>query len=136
MSQTERIGEILSLKHFAVVGASRSSDKYGYKVYKALKQAGYTVFPVNPNADTVDGDTCYPSLDNISAQIDCVVTITPPVITENAVHLAGLLRVPYVWMQPGSESVSAVHAAHAAGIQDVSDGSCILVALTTKKHNV
>ena len=95
MSQHERIEQILTLKRFAVVGASRKSEKYGYKVYKALKQASYTVFPVNPNAETVDGDTCYPSLDNIAAPIDCIVTITPPPVTEVAVHLAGTLNSRY-----------------------------------------
>ena len=122
------------MKRFAVIGASRDSSKYGFKVYHALKQAGYTVFPVNPNADLVDGDTCYPSLDNLPVPIDCIVTVTPPAITEEAVRLAAHLKMPCVWMQPGSESLSAIHAAHSGGMEDVSDGSCILVALAVLKQ--
>jgi len=32
---------------FAVVGASRDPRKYGYQVYKDLKNAGYEVYPVS-----------------------------------------------------------------------------------------
>src|SRR5256885_7712759 len=95
------INEILGLKRFAVVGASRNSEKYGYKVYRTLKEAGYEVFAVNPNAETIDGDPCYPLLDNVSPPVDCVVTVVPPQVTFEIVRRAGHLRIPYIWMQPG-----------------------------------
>jgi hypothetical protein len=44
---------------FAVVGASRDSKKYGYQVYRDLRNAGYRVYPVNPNVNEVLGDKCY-----------------------------------------------------------------------------
>jgi len=50
---------------FAVVGASRNPEKYGHRVYRDLKEAGYTVYPVNPNADEVLGDKCYPKLESL-----------------------------------------------------------------------
>ena len=40
---------------FAVVGASRDLQKYGYQVYRDLKNADYKVYPVNPNADEILG---------------------------------------------------------------------------------
>ena len=39
---------------FAVVGASRDPGKYGHQVYKDLRAAGYTVYPVNPNVEEID----------------------------------------------------------------------------------
>ena len=52
----ELIKEFLNKRNiFAVVGASRNPKKYGYQVYKDLKEAGYTVYPVNPNADEILG---------------------------------------------------------------------------------
>jgi len=46
----ELIKAFLNRKNvFAVVGASRDPGKYGYKVYDDLKNAGYQVYPVNPN---------------------------------------------------------------------------------------
>jgi len=50
----QRIGEFLEkLNVFAVVGASRNPMKYGHQVYKDLRNAGYTVYPINPNADKI-----------------------------------------------------------------------------------
>jgi predicted CoA-binding protein len=122
-----QIPEILALRNFAVVGASRDTGKFGYKVYRALKQSGYNVYPVNPNAETIDGDQVYPLLDNVPERLDCVVTVVPPEVTFEIVRQAGQLNVRYMWMQPGSESESAVIEAHAQGIDAVYGGPCIMV---------
>lgn len=123
------IPEILSQRVFAVAGASRDPSKYGHMVYVTLKRAGYTVYPVNPSADTVDGDTAYPTLDNLPERPQCVVTVTPPHVTEKIAREAGRLGVRYLWMQPGSESEAAVNTAHAWGLRVVHGGPCIMVAV-------
>ena len=123
------IEQILSKRKFAVVGASRDRAKFGNKVYNTLKRAGYDVFPVNPNATDIDGDPVYPRLDNLPAGIECVVTVVPPEVTFEIVRDAGRLRVPYMWMQPGSESDAAVTEALALGIEAVFGGPCIMVEI-------
>ena len=133
MSEHALIEHILDQKRFAVTGVSRDPDKYGHLVYKALKAAGYTVFAVNPNADTIDGDPCHPSLDTIPGQIDCVVTVTPPEITEATMRTAGHLNVPYVWMQPGSDSGAAFNIARSLSLQIVSGGPCIMVMASRRR---
>ena len=125
--QSGNIDQILGLRSFAVVGASRDTSKFGYKVYRSLKQFGYSVFAVNPNADIVDGDPVYPLLDNLPEPVDCVVTVVAPEVTFEIVRQAGQLGVRHMWMQPGSESESAVIEAHAQGIDVVSGGPCIMV---------
>ena len=53
--------EFLANKRIAVTGVSRN-PKGGHGsniVYQRLRQRGYEVFAVNPNADTVEGDRCY-----------------------------------------------------------------------------
>ena len=122
------IEHILDQHHIAVTGVSRDPNKYGYLVYQALKAAGYTVFAVNPKADQIDEDPCYPSLDNIPGSIDCVVTVTPPLVTVETLQLAGRLKIPFVWMQPGSESEAAYNTARSNSMQIVSGGPCIMVA--------
>ncbi len=124
---SNEIHDILERRVFAVAGASRDREKFGYKVYRALKNASYTVCPVNPNAGEIDGDTVYPLLDNVPEKIDCVVTVTQPAITWQIVQDAGRLGIPYIWMQPGSESESAVIEARAQGIVVVYGGPCIMV---------
>ncbi len=128
------ISQILGQRVFAVAGVSRDHAKYGYKVYRTLKTAGYTVYPINPNAEDIDGTPCYPMLENIPETIDCLVTVTPPSITEELVRIAGHLKIPYLWMQPGSESQPAVIQALSHGIQVISSGPCIMVAVLTLSH--
>lgn len=118
----------MNCKVFAVSGVSRDPEKYGYKVYKSLLAAGYTVYAINPNADKIDEDPCYPHLDNVPGQIDCLVTITQPDITEITTREAGHLRIPYLWMQPGSESRSAYNSAQSNSMEIISGGPCIMVA--------
>jgi predicted CoA-binding protein len=125
------IREILGLQVFAVVGASRDREKYGYKVFKSLKRAGYTVYAINPNADDIDGDPAYPLLDNVPEKIDCIVTVVHPEVTEDILQQAGHLGVRYCWMQPGSESEPAVKEAIGLGIETVHGGPCIMVAVAT-----
>jgi predicted CoA-binding protein len=117
---------VLDQRRFAVSGASTDKSKPGNQVYRALKAAGYEVYAVNPKADKIDGDTCYPSLDNVPERPDCVVTITPPAATEETIHVAAHLKVPYLWMQPGSESTAAFNLARGFSMQIVSGGPCIM----------
>ena len=133
MTTHSLIDKILDLKVFAVTGVSRDPEKYGYVVYRKLKSAGYTVYAVNPNSDSIDNDPCYPGLDNLPGIVDCVVTVTPPEITESSMLGAGRLKIRYVWMQPGSESASACNQARAQGLQVVSGGPCILVSITQRQ---
>jgi len=92
----------------AVVGASREKNKYGYKIYKAVLNADYEVYPVNPNAREIDGKKCYPSLSSLPKKPDVVITVVPPKITEKIVEEAKELGIKKVWMQPGSESEKAI----------------------------
>ena len=93
---------------FAVVGVSKESEKYGHKVYFDLKRAGYTVYPINPNARDIYGDKCYPRLGRLPELPDVVDIVVPPKITEETVKECKNLGIGKVWMQPGSESEKAI----------------------------
>jgi len=110
----------------AVVGASRSPDKYGYRVYKDLKEAGYKAYPVNPSAEEILGDKCYPTLDSLPAKPDAVDLVVPPKVTEEIVRTCKKLGITKVWMQPGSESDEAIQFCEGNGIEVV-HGRCIMI---------
>ena len=130
---TDDISAMLSARTFAVVGASRSPQKYGYLVYRSLKSAGKTVYAVNPNADDVDDDRCYAALADLPNVPDVAVLVVPPAVSEAAVAECARLGVRNVWMQPGAESAAAVRACRAAGIAVISGGPCIMVGLRTQR---
>jgi uncharacterized protein len=118
--------EILSRRVFAVTGVSQNTAKFGYKIFRFMKAAGYEVYAVNPNADDVDGDRCYPSLTDLPVKPDCVITVTPYPATEKTAQEAVTLGIPYIWMQPGSESGAAIEEA-SKGAEVISGGPCVMV---------
>ncbi|MDO0826010.1 CoA-binding protein [Desulfosporosinus nitroreducens] len=120
------INELLSQKTWAVIGVSNNTDKYGYKVYKQLRKAGYSVFPINPGLQSIDGDPCYPSLAALPKKPDAVSIVVPPKITEQVVKECNDLGITKVWMQPGSESKNAIQDGEEHGITVVHN-QCVLV---------
>ena len=111
---------------FAVIGVSENPAKYGHQVYKDLKEAGYTVYPINPNIDEVLGDRCYHSLSDLPEKPDVVDTVVPPAVTETIVKECKALGVDKVWMQPGSESEQAIAFCRQNKIKVVHD-VCVMV---------
>jgi len=121
------IVEFLDRKNvFAVVGASRNPEKYGHQVYKDLRNAGYRVYPVNPNTNEILGDRCYPSLQALPVKPDVVDLVVPPKITEQVVKTCKKLGIKKVWMQPGSEAETAISFCRENGI-DIVHGVCVMV---------
>jgi len=111
---------------FGVVGASRDPEKYGHKVYRDLLNAGYRVYCVNPNANEVLGNRCFPGLEVLPVKPDVVDVVVPPKITEQIVKICKKLEITKVWMQPGSESKAAIRFCEENGI-DVVHGVCVMV---------
>jgi len=123
----ELIEEFLDSKNvFAVIGVSRDPEKYGHKVYKDLKKAGYTVYPINPKAESIDGDKCYNSLRELPERPDVVDIVVPPKITERIIKECKELGIKRVWMQPGSESEEAISFCKENNIEVV-HSVCVMV---------
>ncbi len=93
---------------YAVVGASNNREKYGFKVFKDLKDSGFKVIPINPHEKYILGVKVYKSLSSIKERVDVVVTVVPPKITEEIVKECFKLGINKVWMQPGSEDKEAI----------------------------
>ena len=65
-SMKDAANAFLANRRIAVTGVSRSSKEHGSNfVYKRLRERGYEVFAVNPNADSVEGDPCFHDLKTI-----------------------------------------------------------------------
>ena len=120
--------EFLAGKRVAVTGVSREAKDHGSNVvYKRLRERGYEVFAVNPNADEVEDDRCYHHLGEIPGGVDGVVIGTRPERAEETMHECADLGIGHVWMHrgPGHGSVSKAAADYgrAQGIA-VIDGGC------------
>lgn len=110
----EAADEFLACKRIAVTGVSRNPKGHGSNaVYKRLRDRGFQVFAVNPNADSVEGDTCYHTLAAIPGGVEAVVIGTRPDQDENTVRECIELGIKRVWMHRsfGAGSVSSKAAA-------------------------
>jgi predicted CoA-binding protein len=125
----DQIDAFLAAPAIAVVGASNEKDKYGHKVYVCYRQNNRKAYPVNPNTDTVGGETAYPNLSSLPEKVDSASIITPPAVTNRVVDDAIVAGVKNLWMQPGAESAEAVAKAQKAGINVIFGGPCVLVVL-------
>lgn len=118
--------EFPKLRCWAVVGVSQDRSKYGNKIYRDLREAGYTVYAVNPKLTEVEGDTCYPNLSALPKTPEVVNLVVPPQATLGVVEECLKLGISRIWFQPGSEDNGAIEKAKAGGMTVV-DNACIMI---------
>lgn len=133
MNIKDQAKAFLAQKRIAVVGVSREQGT-GNGIFTSLRRRGYEVFPVNPNATEVMGETCYPSLKAIPGGVDAAVIVTRPEVTEEVVHDCAEAAVSHVWMHynalfgAGNSSVSKAAVAYCRAHDiDVIAGGCPLM---------
>jgi uncharacterized protein len=124
----EAASEFLAHKRVAVTGVSRRPQSHGSNVvYKRLRDRGYEVFAVNPNAGEVEGEPCYGDLRSIPGGVDAVVIGTRPETAESTMRECADLGIKHVWMHrsfgEGSVSEAATEYGREKGIS-VIDGGC------------
>src|SRR3989344_1722892 len=122
-------------KNIAVVGCSRDPRKAAHTVPKFMKEKGYKIIPVNPNADEIFGEKSYPSLlkipDVFAKQIEIVNVFRPSDEAVEVVKQAVDLKVRFgklkgVWLQEGIVSKEAAEIAKRYGLMIIMD-RCIKV---------
>lgn len=124
------VAAFLESDRLAVAGVSRDSKQPANAIYRKLVGSGFQVFPVNPNADEVEGVRCFPDVLSLPESVDGVVIATPPHVSAQVVRACGDRGIKRVWFHrsfgDGSVSDEAVHACQAAGI-DCIVGGCPLM---------
>ncbi|HZX98896.1 MAG TPA: CoA-binding protein [Dermatophilaceae bacterium] len=123
--------QFLSNKRVAVTGVSSNPRGHGSNVvYQRLRERGFEVFAVNPNADEVEGDQCYHDLRSIPGGVDAVVIGTRPETAETTMRECAELGIKHVWMHRSFGTGSVSEAATGYGRQQgitVIDGGCPLM---------
>ena len=85
-------------KSVAMVGVSHHKGKVGYEILANMIAAGYEgeIFPVNPQADTIEGLKCYPDLLSIGRIPELVVIIVPARIVPAVMRQCAKIKVKSV----------------------------------------
>ena len=124
--EREKIRKILNeFKVIAVVGCSREEGKPSHDVPKYMKEAGYTIIPVNPFAEEILGERSYKSLQDIEQGIDIVDVFRPAKEALEIAKAAVEVNAKVLWLQEGIFSKEAKEYAEEHGLLFV-ENRCIM----------
>lgn len=110
----------------AVVGHSNHPYRTSYQIAGYLRRVGYTVYPVNPNLTSINGQPCYPSLEAVPEPVDIVNVFRRSEYLADVVREAVKIAPKAVWAQLGIYSDEAARIAETAKLALVMD-MCIKV---------
>src|SRR5262249_10898216 len=91
-------------KVVAGIGASSNRNKFGNRARGAVREQGYTVIPINPNEQEVEGLKTYASVLDVPGTIDMASFYVPPDIGARVIADVARKGIAEVWLNPGAES--------------------------------
>lgn len=128
----EAVQEFLAQNRIAVAGVSRQPGQPANLIYRKLRDSGYRVFAVNPEARELEGDACFPNLAAVPEGVDGVVISTAPAVAEAVVRECAEIGIRRVWMHrsfgQGSVSEAAVALCREKGITVIPGGCPMMFA--------
>ena len=103
-------------KAIAIVGLSTDKQRASYFVASYMRSAGNRIIPVNPRADRILGETCYPNLKSIPEPVDLVDIFRPSYDCLDIVQEAIAIKAKAVWLQLKIINEEAAELARKAGL--------------------
>lgn len=126
----EHIDKAVDQRVWAIVGASNDRSKYGNRIYRNLRSAGYKVYPVNPTEDTIEGDPAYSTLSELPEKPAVADIVVPAGVGMSIADEAAQAGIEYFWLQPGAESPELIDHARELGLSVIHD-ACAMVEKRT-----
>ncbi len=100
----------------AILGASNQPAKYGHAAVLAFRDAGWTVWPVNPRESGIDGLPVFSSLSELPGAPDWISVYLPPAVGLTLLPALRAAGAEKIWLNPGSDNVELVAAAERLGL--------------------
>ena len=115
----------------AVIGAGSDRRKYANKCVRAFLAAGYDVFPVHPNDETVEGLKAYKSIADVPlTSLDRVSVYLPPAVGVGVMDQIATKTVGLVWLNPGADGEEVVKRAKDRGLNVARECSIVAIGLS------
>jgi predicted CoA-binding protein len=128
MNSRTTINLFLGNKTLAISGVSRNPQKFGNILFKTLKEKGYQIFPVNPNADDIDGIQCYHSVNDLPSDVTNLLIVNHKRDTAGVLKAAIDKGFRHIWIQRGCESDEALQLAKENNINLVAKACFLMYA--------
>jgi predicted CoA-binding protein len=136
MKQT--IQHFIEDKNLALIGVSTNSQKFGNILLKELQKKGYTIYPVHPNLNAVEGISCFASVNELPKQVQNLIIAVQSQVTEEIVKNLDPSRIKRVWMHrgagKGSSSPQAIQECKNKGIEVVYGFCPMMFLVNTGVH--
>jgi uncharacterized protein len=129
------IEQFINDKDIALIGVSKDQRKFGNTLFNELTKRGFHVYPVHPDLKYIEGEKCYPSLDDLPENVKNLLLVVQPKVTEEIVSQINPHKIQRVWMHKGmgsgSASLKAIEECKKKGIEVV-HGFCPMMFVSQK----
>ena len=133
MSSLDLSTVLSSARTIAVVGCSPRGFQTSHRIARYIQNVGIRMVPVNPHQKEILGETCYPDVQSIPADVEIDIVdvfrrseFTEGVVNDVAARAGETGQRPVVWTQLGVHSEAAEQAAEEAGLPYVAN-RCLMV---------
>ncbi|MDX9753573.1 MAG: CoA-binding protein [bacterium] len=116
----------MSNKTIAVVGASNHRKKYGNIAVRAWRDRGFTVYPVNPNEEEIEGIPCFKDIRDVPAALDAISVYLPPRRTLAVLDAIAEKGAETIFLNPGTEDEAVLRKADELNLNVVQ--ACSIIA--------
>src|SRR5699024_10774044 len=124
--------DMMEQKIWAVAGVTNKKDRYGYEIWKKLKEHGYKAYGVNPNYNEIEDKKIYGSVEGVPEKIDVLNMVVGPKIGMSTLDEARSAGIENIWFQPGSHDDEIIEKAKELNFTIVYD-NCIYAELMAKE---
>ncbi len=126
MKTLKQINEFLDSQPIALVGVSRNPKKFGYAVFKELKEKGMEIVPVNPLAAEIMGVKSYSSVKMLPPEVQSIIVFTKKDKTASVIRDAKEKGIKQIWIQQMADSKEALEELKNSEVNLIT-GECILM---------
>lgn len=115
---------MLDKKTWVVVGVTDKKDRFGYKIWKKLKEHGYTAYGVNPKLEELEGEKIYKTIGDLPEKVEVLNMVVGPRLAMNILDQAKEIGIDYIFYQPGSYDDEVIKKTQDLGLKYL-DNDCI-----------
>jgi predicted CoA-binding protein len=116
----------------AVIGASSDRSRFGNKAVRAFAKQGYTVVPIHPREDMVEGIKAYKSVLDVPGPIDMASMYLAPAVGMKVIEEVAKKGIPEVWLNPGADSPELADRSRALGLRTIV--ACSILGVGENPH--